>query len=184
MRLAELALVVLVACGGSSDVTVVEVPPAPLPAPAPTQTAALPAPAQTVGRVPSDAECAGSPVRFVGGCRQVARVRMRELRMSSSSCYVDTLVHAGDEGQVLECPDGGVIAFGNVQFAGAASGRRYDLCSGSTFRWSDGCTWRSVQRIRGDLATGLVFHYAEGMMDGTGCASSSCTATAEIQVLP
>ncbi|HEY1955407.1 MAG TPA: hypothetical protein VGH28_07335 [Polyangiaceae bacterium] len=104
----------------------------------------------------------------------------------SSSCFVDLLVHEGDQGTVSYACDGSSeFAAGDFPkgtFPGGVSGTNVDLCSGTTFVWSDGCTWASAQRIAGDVASGtLTFTYDEQPISGDGC-DPPCTASGPVIV--
>lgn len=104
---------------------------------------------------------------------------------SSATCYVDLIVHEGDEGTALFDCDGGGWAeahFAGGTFTGAIQNGEVDLCSGTTFPWSDGCTWASAQRISGNLESKtLTFTYDEQPIAGTGC-ESACSATGTVLV--
>jgi hypothetical protein len=103
------------------------------------------------------------------------------------TCFVDTVVHEGDIG-VLELPCGGdpstfaLAHFPTGDFAGGFQGNIVDVCTGTTFPWSDGCTWASAQRINGDISTGkLTFTYAEQPIVGHPC-EPSCPASADVTI--
>ena len=105
---------------------------------------------------------------------------------SSPTCYVDLLVHEGDQGAVTyACNDPSDFATGvfpGGTFPGSVSGTTVNLCSGTTFQWSDGCTWASAQRIYGDVTSGtLTFTYDEQPIQGTGC-EPPCTASGTVIV--
>ncbi len=166
----------LAACSPAPSSTVVEVPPTELPtAPQPTVGGTL---QQT--RAPTLAECEAP--RTLDGCNEIARVRAGDLELSSPTCYVDARVHAGETGRVLQCPSGTVIAFRGATFAGTYDSRSVNVCMKTQFPFSDGCTWQTVQRIRGGDGA-FEFTYAERPISGGSCASSSCTARADIQLV-
>jgi hypothetical protein len=179
----RLLLVAMLGCSPASSATVVEVPPEPLPTASVTAEARSPMRPQG-HRALTDQECAARPRAGMLGCRNVASVRVGGLRMSSPTCVVDTLVHPGDVGQVLECEGGGaMITFDTAAFVGAKDVAGLDVCTGTTFPFKNGCTWQSVQRIRGDASTSLTFEYGEAVASGSGCGAAPCSATARLDVV-
>ncbi len=118
-----------------------------------------------------------------------ANVHVVNVAPSSVTCYVDTVIHTGDNGTVSYACNGSssnwaVADFGaGVEFTGSVhDGTVLDLCTGTTFPFSDGCTWASAQRITGDVASGtLSFTYEEQPIAGTGCLSP-CSASGTILV--
>jgi hypothetical protein len=120
-------------------------------------------------------------------------VRVGPITPSMITCFVDTVVHEGDVGTVrYACQDApsdwAVADFDGGEFVGTvkddATGEKeiLDLCTGTTFPWSDGCTWASAQRITGGFTSGtLSFTYEEQPIEGTGC-EPPCTATATLIV--
>lgn len=98
------------------------------------------------------------------------------------SCFIDTPVVGGAIG-IGSCTGGGArIEFGDVVFVGGFDGDRIDVCSATTFDWSDGCRWGSAQRIVGSVKSGtLSFTYNEAPLPGeTGCVVP-CSANAVIE---
>ena len=167
-------MVWIVACGGSSAATVVEVPPENLPAPPPpvTATVALPAPVPAC-TAPQD----------LGGCDEIARVRVGGVSLSSSTCRVDLRVATGDIGRVMRCPSGAVVVFDRVKYGGTYDGTTLDACVITQYRFMDGCVWQSLQRVHG-RRDGLALDYTEKPQPGAGCApAAACTARAELQVI-
>jgi len=106
---------------------------------------------------------------------------------SSSTCFVDTLVKTHDDGTLTYACNGdpstyAMATFDGGTFLGTIQGTNVDVCTGTTFPWSDGCTWSSAQHIAGDLSTGtLEFTYAEQPIAGQGC-ESACSAQGPINV--
>jgi hypothetical protein len=166
--------VVLCACSPGSEATVVEIPPVSLPTPPPASAAPAPPPRAPLGA------CEAPP--DLGGCAEVARVRVGSISLSSSSCWVDLHVAVGDVGRVMRCRSGAVVVFDEVRFGGSFDGRALDACVRTRFPFSDGCTWESTQRVRG---TGRSFEltYEEAPVEGHGCAPSSCRASAPLDVV-
>jgi len=105
---------------------------------------------------------------------------------SSSTCFLDLAVKEGENGALTVFCKGGYATaiFSKGPFEGSydAVSDFVDVCFGTTFTYSDGCTWGSAQRISGTLGTRkLAFTYSESVISGTGCASP-CSASGEIDV--
>jgi hypothetical protein len=82
------------------------------------------------------------------------------------------------------CNGGSALGtFGAEMLPGAFTAGDVDICFGTTFVFSDGCTWESAQTITGSLASGtLEFSYVEQPApDQFGC-DSPCTASGTIAV--
>ncbi len=175
-----ISLLALGACSPSASATVVELPPTEQPQPLPTPTVVLQqAPPRPLAKceVPSD----------TSRCTLMARLRVGHVSLSSASCYVDARVREGEEGRLLQCPEGAVAAFSRGAFGGTLATNTVNVCLRTQFPFNDGCTWETMQSVRGS-GSSLVFAYVErpitGQASGQSCASSSCTASAEIEVLP
>jgi hypothetical protein len=128
------------------------------------------------------ADAGGPP--FPTACGVSAK--MTSFTLSSPSCFVDVAVKLAEPGAITFFCDGGYASanFGHGDFLGNFTGKTYDVCIGTTFIYSDGCTWKSAQRITGDPASGhLTFTYEEAPVSGTGCASP-CNATGVITLGP
>ncbi len=116
-------------------------------------------------------------------------VHVVNIAPSSVTCFVDTVIHTGDNGTVSYACNGSssnwaVADFGpNTEFVGAVhDGTVVDLCTGTTFQFSDGCTWASAQRITGDVSSGtLSFTYEEQPIAGSNCLSP-CSASGTLAV--
>jgi hypothetical protein len=120
-------------------------------------------------------------------------VRVGAITPSMATCFVDTVVHEGDVGTVrYACQDApslwAVADFDGGEFVGTVKDdsvgvkELLDLCTGTTFPWSDGCTWASAQRITGGIMAGkLSFTYEEQPIQGTGC-EPPCSATGTLIV--
>ena len=164
---------VLGACSPASSSTVVEIaPPAPLPQPVVTAQVALAQP-------PPLAACEAP--RDLADCTAIARLSVGRVEMSSPTCFVDAKVHRGDQGRLMRCPSGVVAVFSRASFAGPWSESGVDACLRTQFPFNDGCTWETMQRVRGG-PTALEFTYVERPISGNSCAPSSCTARADIEV--
>jgi hypothetical protein len=172
-----LFVIMLASCGPTTATVELHVDPLP---PSPVATAVATSAPQ---HVPTDAMCVPHGVSL-SGCRTIAHVRIGPITPSRSSCYVDTIVRTGGEGELLACPDNAVIRMENGNFIGAINDDRIDTCTSTTFHFTDGCDWRSIQRISGSTKLGMYFTYREGPVSGDQCASSSCTARGRVEILP
>jgi hypothetical protein len=144
------------------------------------------APDDVLPDVPSSPLCAVPDAGIAKTvCTNDAKVGI--ITSSMPSCYVDLVVHPGDQGFVdyacMNDPSTWALAkFPGGTFTGSVQGTMVDLCTGTTFPWSDGCTWASAQRITGDVASGtLLFTYEEQPISGTSC-EPPCTAHGSISV--
>lgn len=114
-------------------------------------------------------------------------VRVGVITKSSGTCFVDTIVHTNDVGTIrYACGDAGsdwaVADFDGGSFPGSISGDVVNLCTGTTFPWSDGCTWASAQRIAGGIEAGtLELTYDEQPIEGGTC-DPPCGASAPVLV--
>ena len=105
-----------------------------------------------------------------------------------ASCFVDTVAHEGDQGTLTyPCEGDGeaTLSFGNRSFSGASlgSGSKVNVCTGTEYPWSDGCSWTSAQRVTGSVASGtLRFTYGEAPKVGEQNCASACTATATVRI--
>lgn len=106
---------------------------------------------------------------------------MGRVTLSSPTCFVDAKVHEGDQGRLLRCPSGAVAVFSRVSFAGAWGETGIDTCMRTQFPFSDGCTWETMQRMRGGPSV-IEYSYAERPISGDQCAPSSCRARADVEV--
>jgi len=111
----------------------------------------------------------------------MAKLRVGRVQLSSRTCFVDSKVHEGDQGRLLRCPSGAVAVFSRYSFAGRWGEEGVDTCLRTQFPFSDGCTWETMQRVRGGPSV-LEFTYIEHPLSGNSCASSSCTARADVEV--
>ncbi len=105
---------------------------------------------------------------------------------SSKTCFLDLgLSYVGGPG-TLSFVCQGRYAHADFDkapgFAGSYDNDFVDVCFGTTFKYSDGCTWSTAQRISGTLASGVLqFEYSEAPILGSACASP-CSATGVISV--
>jgi hypothetical protein len=108
------------------------------------------------------------------------------LLRSNPRCFVDAVVAVGQQGLLIyPCNADGpaTITFGTRGFTGAYIGGVVDVCTGTTFPWSDGCQWTSAQRIVGPLASGaLAFTYAEAPAQGQSACLRPCSAQGTLQL--
>ncbi len=117
-------------------------------------------------------------------CATLSRLHVGRVQLSSPTCYVDAIPRAGDVGELQRCAQGYVIAFDRGAFVASFDGTMLDACTSSQFPFSDGCTWRSLQRIEGTIRDGLTFTYSETHIEGQNCSPSSCRASATLTVGP
>ncbi len=104
-----------------------------------------------------------------------------------TSCFVDTVAHAGDKGTLTYPCDGdgeATLTFGNRSFSGASlGGGNVNVCTGTEYPWSDGCSWTSAQRVTGSVASGtLRFTYGEAPKAGEHNCAGACTASATVRI--
>jgi hypothetical protein len=128
--------------------------------------------------VPFDA----GPAADAGTCSR--EVRVIAVTKSSPTCFVDLAFDVGDTGTLRFACGGGQaeLSFSRGTFRGGFDGASVDVCAGTTFPWSDGCTWDSAQRAFGELAAGtLSFTYVEAPT-GSGCLQP-CTATGTLEIV-
>lgn len=111
-------------------------------------------------------------------------VRVTSVVKSSATCFVDLAFEVGEIGELRYGCGGGSasMVFSRGTFVGGYDGTNLDVCAGTTFPWSDGCTWDSAQRAFGNMSTGaLTFTYTEAPRPGAGCLNP-CTATGTVEV--
>ncbi len=104
---------------------------------------------------------------------------------NNPGCYVDVEVMSGQTGTLsYACGGGGIsAAIGGNVLLGAFSDGDVDMCFGTTFQFSDGCTWESAQTITGSLASGVLqFSYVEQPAPGQFGCDSPCTASGTLTV--
>ncbi len=131
---------------------------------------------------PPDLICTARDAGIGAGATCTRPLTVTAFKRSSPSCYVDTGFDVGSEGVLTYPCAGGVAAiiFAAHTFEGVVIDGLVDVCVGTTFPWSDGCTWQSTQRVEGSAASGpLTLTYAEAPAAGQSCASP-CTASALI----
>jgi hypothetical protein len=101
-------------------------------------------------------------------------------------CWIDEKVSNRSAMLQWPCDAGGPAeAVFGVPFAGtvAAPSGFVSLSAQTTFPWSDGCTWESVQTIDGVLGSGVLqYNYSEMHIQGTGCAPEICHGSASVVV--
>lgn len=131
-------------------------------------------------RAATDRFCEGYAPPTLSGCREIGRVRVRSVSYAPT-CHVETLLQDGDEGRVLECPDGAAIDFTDVTFAGQLDNGRLTLCAPKHFTYQaiGPCEWRTAQHLEGRPGL-LRFSYAEEPTSGVGCGTP-CPATGVVE---
>lgn len=116
-----------------------------------------------------------------------ATLHVMAFQKSMPSCFVDVVAMEGDTAALsYDCtPTGNArVVVNGKTFAGTYDGKTLDVCTGTTFPWSDGCQWRSAQHFRGDPKGGtLTFTYSEMPYQGTNC-QSPCQASALVKIGP
>ncbi len=103
-----------------------------------------------------------------------------------ASCFVDTVAQAGENGTLTyPCNGDGeaTLTFAKRSFAGSTIGGRLNVCTGTEYPWSDGCTWTSAQKVTGSIASGtLNFTYGEAPRPGQESCATACDATATVRI--
>ena len=129
--------------------------------------------------------CANAPgPQTAQRCSQ--RLRLLSVSRSMPSCFVDVRMNVGDEG-LLEWDCGATmgraeVRFPRARFTGVVTGELLEVCFGSEFDWSDGCSWTSAQALRGPLTSGATLRltYSEAPLPGQlGCVVP-CSASGEV----
>jgi hypothetical protein len=106
------------------------------------------------------------------------------MQPSMRGCYLNESVSSHPGTLRYPCAGGRAVAsFGSQTFTGFVRNGVVDVQSSTTFPFRDGCTWRSTQRIRGNLAGGaLAFTYSEAPTSANGRCAPPCTASARVSV--
>lgn len=75
------------------------------------------------------------------------------------------------------------VSFANDLFLGTLKDGVLDISYHGSFEWSDGCTWKTIQRIYGTLASATLYYtyFESPLPKQSGCASS-CSGAAEVRV--
>lgn len=129
--------------------------------------------------------CANAPgPQTAQRCSQ--KLRFVSVSRSMPSCFVDVRMNVGDEG-LLEWDCGATmgraeVRFPRARFTGVVTGDLLEVCFGSEFDWSDGCSWTSAQALRGPLTSGATLRltYSEAPLPGQlGCVVP-CSASGEV----
>lgn len=106
----------------------------------------------------------------------------------ADSCFVDTVAQTGEQGDLAyPCSGDGeaTLSFGSKTFAGAVVGGKLDVCTGTEYPFSDGCTWSSAQHVSGAVTSGaLTFQYGEAPKGGAQGCAMACGATAPVRLDP
>jgi hypothetical protein len=136
-------------------------------------------------QVASSVDPCDQPAPDIASCAPVAYVRAGSV-MTQPRCYLDTKVNSGDIGRVMQCPSEQVIvAFEHATFVGQSSNGYLNVCKTTTYDFPEGdnCTWRTEQRIVGQLQSReLTFSYTEGPVAGRAC-TLACRAQATVGVI-
>jgi hypothetical protein len=165
-RFVSLALVALAAVACASRTEVASPPPAASRAVAGAASATAPA---------------GAPATSAGAqCRLSLSVGPVQVR---PGCTIDQRVGGRTAELVYPC-DGGAarVTFGDTTFVGHVANGEVDVSTETTFPFSDGCRWRTKQRIAGALGGGpLQYTYEERPDPGQSGCAAGCDATAIVQ---
>lgn len=154
--LLSVSLVILAGCGSRSPNVVV--------GPAPVSTAA-----PVAGAVPG------------GTCQSTIAVGVVRTR---PGCEIDERVSGQTTVLSHACGDGPASAsFADAVFEGGVTNGELDVAIETTFRFTDGCTWRTKQRIQGMLGAGpLAYTYEEQPDPGQRGCAQGCLAEAQVTV--
>lgn len=115
------------------------------------------------------------------GCQVTLAVGAVETR---AGCTIDERVSGQSAILNYDCAGGPAsVDFGGSYFQGNVAGDEVDVSIETTFPFSDGCQWRSKQRISGILGTGvLAYTYEERPDPGQAGCSNGCLAEAAVSV--
>ena len=122
----------------------------------------------------------------VGPATQCTATLAVDAVQTRAGCTIDERVSGRQATLQYGCGDGpATAAFGESVFQGAVSQGVLDLSIETIFDFTDGCRWRSKQRIAGPIGGGaLRYEYDEQPDPGqTGCAAG-CSADGAVQLLP
>jgi len=124
-------------------------------------------PSLGIRAVPPSADPCDAARPDIAGCTPVASVRVRDLEREPN-CYYDTKVTEGEVGRLMQCPGGQMIVFERATFAGPNANGFVNTCTTSTYDLpqGDACTWRTEQRIFGELRRPAFGGSAEGPTSG------------------
>ena len=148
-----------------------------------TNVVVTPAPATTpVGGVVASGVVGGGVAS--GGattCQNQIEVGVVHTR---AGCQIDERVSAQRTILTHSCGDGPAsAAFADAVFEGGVSGGQLDISIETVFQFTDGCTWRTKQRISGFMSGGaLSYHYEEQPDPGQRGCARGCLADAQVQV--
>lgn len=121
----------------------------------------------------------GPPVAQDGQCTANLAVGVVN---APGTCTIDERVSGQSAVLVYPCAGGAAqAAFGESVFTGSVTGNVVDLSIETTFPFSDGCQWRSKQRITGTLGGPLAYSYEEQPEPGQSGCTNGCTASATVQ---
>jgi hypothetical protein len=170
-------------------------------APAAVDEQAKPEPPPTEQSAPSDVTAHGSAGNDTvstspsicappkGGAGRGPKCQRKVVITSIStrpSCFVDTVAKSGDTGTLTFPCDGdgeATLTFGTRSFAGADVGGKVNVCTGTEYPWSDGCTWTSAQRVTGSITSGtLDFTYGEAPRPGQNNCARACDAHGTVRI--
>lgn len=131
------------------------------------------------------ADVAITPTPVVGtavsGCQMTLEVGVVRTR---PGCEIDERVSGQTAVLSYGCGDGPASAsFADATFTGAVTNGSLDVAIETAFQFTDGCTWRTKQRIQGVLASGgLQYTYEEQPDPGQQGCAAGCLADAPVRV--
>ncbi len=144
--------------------------------------------AQDVDGIVAPKECLPPALVTRTGNSCTVKLTVSKVTPSSLSCFVDVVIKEQMKG-MLQYPcagtGGATIAFGSNLFKGTINGCQVDTTHNTQFVWSDGCTWRSTQKIGGLLSKRtLAYTYSEKPLAGqSNCARyPPCHATGVLKL--
>lgn len=126
-----------------------------------------------------------APTPVVGtaasGCQRTLEVGVVRTR---AGCEIDERVSGQTTVLTYGCGDGPASAsFADATFTGGVTNGALDVAIETAFQFTDGCTWRTKQRIQGVLASGqLQYSYEEQPDPGQQGCAAGCLADAPVRV--
>lgn len=123
----------------------------------------------------------------------VLRLEAKQLRKSSSGCFLDSRFHKSSGTLVYPCGGSGDAAadFEDDHYTGKMADGHLTLERTTELDWEDGCTWGTRAAIEGTLSVGdaatahqrLGWTYSDHVVKGSGC-SGLCRATGTLETGP
>lgn len=122
-----------------------------------------------------------TPAPAGGSCQSTISVGVVRTR---AGCEIDERVSGQTAVLSHACGDGPASAsFADATFQGGVTGGELDIAIETIFQFTDGCTWRTKQRIQGMLGGGpLAYTYEEQPDPGQRGCAQGCLAQAQVTV--